>query len=189
MMIRLSSFLLFLFILSGCRHPASPISKIDDKTFKAYWNQGKAEISSYALDQTLEGHHYTGTSVMTFTPEDFSRSKQFKIDEPKKHPNDDVKVMKLNLNEQFVTGINPYHLMTSVFLPLDYDKDPHSLKWVASVQDWNGQWFVQGNWKGHRYEVNAYSYFESEGDTRSTIVNTFLEDEIWTKIRVSPNTL
>jgi hypothetical protein len=185
----LLSSLFLLFMMAACKSPSSNIPKIDEQAFNNYWNQGKAEISTFKLNQSIDGSQHDGTLVMVFVTEDFSRKREVKLDEPKKHSSDAVKVMKFNMNKEFITGIDQYEMMTSVYTPLNYDLDPHSLKWVASSQEWNGQTFLQANWKGYRYETHLYSYFGNEGDTDVKLVNTWLEDEMWNKIRIAPNNL
>jgi hypothetical protein len=74
-------------------------------------------------------------------------------------------------------------------MPLDHSEHPHSLKLTASSQDWCGQSFLQANWKGNRYEIQQFSYFESEGDKKFALPRGILEDELWTLIRVAPDAL
>ncbi len=178
-------------LLQGCssKSQSSPIPQNDEKSFSDYWLQNKAEISTYTLNQSRYDSIHDGRVVMIFVTEDFSKSRHVKLEDIRKHKSDAIKVMKLNMNREFVTGIYKYSMMSSVFTPLDHDHFPHSLKMTASSQDWCGQSFLQANWKGHRYEIQERSYFESEGDKDYSLVQTWLEDEIWTRIRVAPNIL
>jgi hypothetical protein len=178
-----------LFILAACKSTDSNIPKNDEQAFNTYWNQGKAEISTYNLDQSRYGSQHDGTVVIVFVTEEFSKKKAVKLDEPDKHKGDAVNVMKCNMNKEFVTGIYQYNMMSSVFTPLDYKRHPHSLKLVSSSQEWCGQTFLQVNWERYRYEAQQFSYFESEGDRDIRLVNTWLEDEFWNKIRVAPDQL
>src|SRR6266550_1243897 len=73
--------------------------------FKNYWYAGKAEISSYKLKQARYGEIHDGNAVMVFVTEDFSKSKQVKLDHPEKAGDDKLPVLKLNLVKKFVTGI------------------------------------------------------------------------------------
>jgi len=173
----------------GCKKEHSPIPQNDLKAFSDYWYQGKAEISSFELSQSRYGANHDGTAVMVFVTEDFSKSKFVKLDEPQKYLSDATRVLKFNMNKEFVTGIYNYSMMGSVYTPIDYDHFPHSLKVSSGIQDWCGQTYWQANWKGNRYEVQRFSYFETEGDSKYSLVNTWLEDEMWNKIRVAPNTL
>ena len=176
-------------LAAGCKAQPSPLPAIHPKTFSDYWHQGKAEISIYDLSQFRYGTVHDGQVVLVFVTEDVSKNKQVKLDDPQRHAADVVNVMKLNTMKEFVTGIYKYSLMSSVFTPVDYSQNPHSLKLTCSSQDWCGQSFMQANWKGNRYEVQHMSYFESEGDQAYTLMTSWLEDEIWTKIRIAPNTL
>lgn len=178
-----------LFPLMSCKGQTSPIPKTDAQLFGEYWFKGKAEIASYELSQARYGDTHDGTTVMVFVTEDFSKSKQVKLEEPEKYKSDAVKVMKLNTNKEFVTGIYKYSMMSSVYMPLDHSEYPHSFKLTASAQDWCGQSFMQANWKGNRYEIQSFSYFEKEGDKKFALPRGMLEDELWTLIRVAPETL
>ena len=82
---------------------------------------------------------------MIFVTEDFSKSKQVKLDNPQERPSDAQKVMKLNMTREFLTGVYPYHTMLSVFTPV-YEEVP-SPKLTASVTEWCGQSFSQLNFK------------------------------------------
>ena len=180
--------LLYLLAL-GCKAQPSVISTVDQKLFSDHWYQGKAELSSYDLTQSRYGATHDGKVVLVYVTEDMSNKSQVKLDDPSRHVNDAIKVMKLNTMKEFVTGIYKYSMMMSVFTPVEYVTHPHSLKLTCSSQEWCGQYFMQANWKGNRYEVKHFSYFESEGDQSYSLMNPWLEDEVWTKIRVAPNTL
>ncbi|MCB0854819.1 MAG: hypothetical protein KDD63_21510, partial [Bacteroidetes bacterium] len=127
--------------------------------------------------------------VMVFVTEDFSKEKQVKLDNSNDAGNDKVPIMKLNFTKKFVTGIYPYSMMQSVFTPVDRKKFPHSLKTTMSAQEWCGHTFTQFNLKGNEYQVKGFSYFESEGDQQKNLQVTWLEDEIWNMIRLTPNKL
>ena len=155
--------------------------------FGAYWFQGKAELSSYDLEQARYGELHRGEAVLIFVTEDFSRSKQVKLDDPAHAPAaDKVPVLKLNFEKKFLTGIYPYSLLTSSFTPLDQSP---TLKVSTSVQEWCGHIFTQLNLRKNQYAVSQKSYFESEGDTETTIPRTLLEDELWSRLRLNPATL
>ncbi|MCC2546629.1 hypothetical protein LJY25_09270 [Hymenobacter sp. BT175] len=155
--------------------------------FGAYWFQGKAELTSYDLEQGRYGELRKGEAVLVFVTEDLSRRKQVKLDDPAKAPpGDKVPVLKLNTSKKFLTGVYPYSIMTSSYTPLNQATDPRSLKVSTSVQEWCGHIFTQLNLRGKKYAVSQKSYFESEGDTETTIDATLLEDELWNRIRLNP---
>ena len=178
-----------LWIAVACKKERSPVPQNDQLTFDTYWYQDEAEISSYTLQQSRYGTTHDGKAVLIFEAEDFSKKKFVKLEEPQKSSADATRVLKFNMNKEFVTGLSKNSMMISVFTPTDYKQFPHSLKLVAGTQDWSGQSFSQFLWKGNRYEVVQYSYVESQGDGEYSMVNTWLEDEMWNKIRVAPNTL
>ena len=169
----------------GSSIPSYPV----DDGFGDYWYQGRAEITSYKLDQPRYGQVREGSSVLIFVTEDFSRSKHVKLDRPAEAGNDGVTVLKLNRTRNFTTGIYPYSMMASVFTPISGDRDPRSLKSTVSSQEWCGHTFSQLDLEGDTYRVQHYSYFESDSDRTVYLSDAVLEDEIWTKIRIDPSSL
>ena len=157
--------------------------------FGSYWFQGKAELTSYSLRQARYGELHDGEAVLIFVTEDFSRKKQVKLDDPAAAGADKVPVLKLNFEKKFGTGIYPYSLLTSVFMPLDAARDPHPLKVTTSVQEWCGHIFTQLNLRKNAFAVSAKSYFEADGDQETTLPLALLEDELWTRLRLGPAAL
>ena len=151
--------------------------------FKNYWYSGKAEITSYKLNQARYGELREGSSVLIFVTEPFAAEKQVKADENRPT---NIPVLKLNSTKNYLTGIYPYTIMTSSFLPVN--EDSHALKVSFSAQEWCGQVYAQLNNKNN-YEITSHSYFESEGDQDFSLDKTTLEDEIWNKIRINPENL
>jgi len=162
---------------------------VDSEEFKAYWYDGKAEITSYKLEQARYGELHEGYAVLVFVTEDFSKSKQVKLDNPQNANGDDVKVLKLNRIKKFDTGIYRYSMMDSVFTPIYFGDHPNTLKVTSSSQEWCGNTFTQLNLDDNGYEVRSFSYFESEGDTKFNLQQEILEDELWARIRLDPESL
>jgi len=198
---KLSLFTFFSFIFGnvGCNYtnvssePLDPMvnkNSIIPKEFSAYWYSGLAEVNAYELEQSRYGQIRKGDAVMVFVTEDFSKSKQVKLDNPQAAPLDAVSVLKLNKLKRFHTGIYDYSVMLSVFTPVDFKSFPNSLKTTFSSQDWCGQVFSQMNLgKDGFYKLNGYSYFETEGDEVKAIKGKFLEDEIWNRLRIDPQSI
>ncbi len=157
---------------------------INEKQFASHWYQDRAEINVFDLKQMRYGEERDGKAVMIFVTEDFSKRKQVKLDDPAGAGKDAMKVMKLNMTRDFVTGVYPYHTMLSVFTPV-YD-DLNSPKITASMTEWCGQSFAQLNWKNNKYQAKIFSYFESEGDQEVSI-SAMSEDEIFNLIRLNPD--
>jgi hypothetical protein len=162
------------------------ISDKDQKAFSDYWFAGKAEITSYALEQFRYGETHHGEAVLVFVTEDFSRSRQVKLDDPSAAGSDRVNVLKLNFTKNFTTGIYPYHMMLSVFNPTGEGRINEGVKAAASVQEWCGQTFMQINLAENGYMARSFSYFESEGDQVLPMGQVMLEDELWNLIRLNP---
>ena len=155
---------------------------------KDYWYQGAAEITSYDLEQARYGEIRQGNAVMIFVTEDFSASKQVKLDAPQRAGDDAVKVLKLNLTKNFNTGIYPYSMMMSVFTPVSPER-PETLKVTTSSQEWCGHTFTQLNATESGYRARQLSYFESDGDLDLTLPPVVLEDALWTMVRLRPGDL
>lgn len=156
------------------------------KRFGDYWYQGKAELTRYTLDQARYGETHRGEAVLIFVTEPFLPDKQVKLE--RGDPSKGVPVLKLNAVRKFFTGLYPYSLMTSTFTPVDFRKSP-TLKVASSSQEWCGMTFTQLNRRGARQEGLLRSYFEEEGDRAFGFPAAWLEDEIWTRIRLAPETL
>lgn len=174
--------MLLLSVLFACGEKQRTV--VDEAQFAEYWYQNKAEINVYALDQVRYGEIRKGEAVMIFVTEDFSTKKQVKLDNPQRSPSDARKVLKLNKTREFQTGVYPYNTMLSVFTPV-YE-ELNSPKVVASVTEWCGQAFTQMNWRNSNYNVQQFSYFESEGD-QDLKINAQSEDELWNLIRLNPD--
>ena len=159
--------------------------KKNDKNpaFKNYWYSGKAEITSYKLLQVRYGEIHEGTAVNIFVTEDFLPEKQVKADDPNKK---NVSILKLNSTKNFTTGIYPYTLMTSTFSPIDINQN--AIKISFSAQEWCGNTFVQLN-NREDYQIQFYSYFESNADRKINLKKEILENELWSQLRISPENL
>lgn len=170
--------------LSLCGLAASP-AVADSDAIRDFWFNG-AEINHYELEQVRYGESHPGHVEFIFVTEPFLIEAQVKHehgDEPS------VDVLKLNALRTFNTDIYSYRTMTSTFSPLDIDSYPHALKSTTSVQDWCGQVFQQINRKDAGWNVQLYSYFQNEGDIDVTLPNVWLEDELWTRVRIAPESL
>ena len=156
--------------------------------FKSTWYASKAEVSSYILQQARYGEIRNGEAVLIFVTEDFSTKKLVKLDEPDR-TNDKIRVLKMNMTKNFVTGIYPYSMMLSAFTPISKDGKERTLKVYCSSQEWCGQTFSQLQLNGNNYDWKLYSYFEKEGEQNKNLNAVVLEDELWNRIRINPSTL
>jgi len=152
--------------------------------FDGYWFQSKAEITSYTLEQVRYGKVHNGTATLIFVTEPFNTSKAVKSDNG--IGKNVQSVLKQNHIRKFNTGIYPYSIMTSSFTPVSQTGMGSTFKVTNSVQEWCGQVYNQMVKKGNQYDINSFSYFESEGDERKQVKATLLEDEIMSLIRINP---
>jgi hypothetical protein len=179
-----------LFVFTACTPSQSQNEKAERlPDSNGYWYAGEAEISSYELSQARYGEIHKGEAVMVFVTEPFSKSKQVKLDNWRDQSDDNVSVMKLNLTKKFLTGIYPYSMMMSTFTPVSGDKYPDPIKVTTSSQEWCGHTFMQLNLEDNNYRLRGFSYFESEGDVDINVPNVILEDELWTRVRLNPESL
>ncbi|MEC3964752.1 septum formation inhibitor Maf [Flagellimonas halotolerans] len=151
--------------------------------FKNYWYAGDAEITSYQLNQARYGELREGNAVLIYVTEPFLPKKQVKADNSSP---ENISVLKLNATKNFLTGIYPYSIMSSTFYPV-YDNQ-HAVKTSLSVQEWCGHVYAQIN-NREKFKFTSHSYFEGEADQEFSMEKSFLENEIWTKIRINPENL
>jgi len=154
-----------------------------NQQFKDYWYAGKAEITSYTLEQARYGELRDGKAVLVYVTEPFLPKVQVKADQ--KNP-ENISVLKLNATKKFNTGIYPYSIMQSTFYPVANNQ--HALKVSASIQEWCGQVYTQINNRA-QFEVTSHSYFEGEADQNFNLEKVVLENQIWTQLRINPNSL
>ncbi len=170
--------------LASCKQNFEPPSE----AFKQKWYAGKAELSSFTLQQARYGEIRNGEAVLIFVTEDFSTDNLVKLDEPER-TNDKARVLKMNMSKKFVTGIYPYSMMLSVFTPVSGDGKEKTVKADCSSQEWCGQTFSQLKLKGNDYNWQLHSYFEKEGEQDKKLDAVLIEDELWNRIRINPSTL
>ena len=151
--------------------------------FKDYWFSGKAEISSYKLEQARYGEIRDGKAVLIYVTEDFLPKIQVKAD---KQNQNNIPVLKLNATKKFNTGIYPYSIMQSTFYPIANNQ--HALKVSNSMQEWCGHVYSQLN-NRNQFEITSHSYFEGEADKDFKLEKGILENELWTQLRINPKSL
>jgi hypothetical protein len=163
---------------SFLRYEPKPLSKES----QAYWFDNQAEISSYQLSQARYGELREGKAVLLFVTEPFSPKHFAKADN---HAKGNVQVLKMNFTKNFVTGIYPYSMMTSTFYPMDGSAS--SLKISSSSQEWCGHTYMEMKNQGI-FHFDIRSYFQGENQ-KKTVKNAFLEDDVWSVIKLHPSGL
>lgn len=166
----------------------APTAPPPNRDFAAYWFAGKAELNRYSLQQAQYGVLNPGEATLIFVTEDFRTDTQVKSEGPEGRDKA-VPVMKTNIMKKFVTGIYDYSLFTSVFTPINNTLFPNTLKVSTSGQEWCGHSYLQLNYVTNGYHVDGKSYFEKEVVEDYEVEKTLLEDELWNRIRLSPDKL
>lgn len=146
----------------------------DQPSFQNIWYDGHAELASYALTYPRYGELRTGTAVAITVTEPFNPDKRVKADRVEA---DSYNVIKLNLVEDFQTGVYDYNLMTSVFAALEPANGlpaGAATKVSFSSQEWCGHVYQQALFSGTRGGKNgvqhtSHSYFETEADEAITL--------------------
>jgi len=166
---------LFLVLLGCCVGLAAEAPRNPDfnsDPFQKHWYDGKAELAGYELTIPRYGQTRKGEAVTIFVYEPFSNSARVKAD-PGKHPaTDEFPVMKLNLVEDFATGVYDYNLMTSVFVAMSSVNNlpPGTPTKVSfSSQEWCGHVYEQMLFDSSSIRRTRHSYFDGEGDVNDTL--------------------
>ena len=137
-----------------------------DEAFWKSWGDGKAELAGYALTYPRYGVARQGNAVAVFVTETFSNEARLKNETAGRPPSDLFPVIKLNLMQEFPTGIYDYNLMTSAFVALSAvnGRDAGTTTKVAfSSQEWCGQVYAELNFADETTELISHSYFDGEG--------------------------
>ena len=140
-----------------------------DENYVKTWHDGNAELASYTLTYPRYGELRTGTAVMVTVTEPFDPTARVKADALR---DDTYSVIKLNLAEDFQTGVYDYNLMTSVFVATESANGlpPGSPTKVSfSSQEWCGHVYQQALFGQTKpgtpsAQQTSHSYFEGEAD-------------------------
>jgi hypothetical protein len=147
--------------------PPLASSPVFGEEFWKRWGDGKGEVSGYDLTFPRYGELRKGVAVVVFVTETFSNSARVKSD-PGKHPkSDEFPVMKLNLVQDFSTGIYDYNLMTSAFValaPVNGRPAGSATKVSFSSQEWCGDTYGQLLFDAGSARLSTHSYFDGEAD-------------------------
>ncbi|MEM7624332.1 MAG: hypothetical protein AAF333_01755 [Planctomycetota bacterium] len=140
-----------------------------DRTYRSTWHDGNAEMASYKLTYPRYGELRTGTAVAITVTEPFDPTARVKADSVR---DDTYGVIKLNLVEDFQTGLYDYNLMTSVFVatePANGLPAGSPTKVSFSSQEWCGHVYQQALFSQAKrgtpgVRQTLHSYFEGEAD-------------------------
>ena len=179
--------ILFCFVAVFAGSTAAEAGPVQDEAFRRYWYDQGAELTRYRLEQARYGERRQGEAVLIYVTEPFDVQGQVKSDDAAASTAQPA--LKLNLNRSFLTGVYPYHTMRSTFQPMTGTPLSQAWKSALSVQEWCGQVFEQWNRQEDGWRQRLFSYFQSEGDRDRQQPLVWLEDELWTRLRVDPSSL
>ena len=165
-----------------------------DAVFWKQWGDGQAELSGYDLTFPRYGQPRHGVAVTIFVTETFSNALRVKADPGKHPPSDQFPVMKLNLVEDFQTGIYDYNLMTSTFValaPVNGRPAGAPAKISFSSQEWCGNAYQQLLFDNSGIRAASHSYFDGEADQQKVLAypaDGISEDELllWARGQAGP---
>lgn len=163
-------------ITRGRNAPEAPgfVSPAYGEDFWKHWGDGQAELAGYDLTYPRYGELRAGTALTIFVTETFDNDQRVKAGAPRLLGGGSFPVMKLNLVQDFPTGVYDYNLMTSAFAALEpvNGRPAGSLTKVSfSAQEWCGHAFAQLLFDANGVRYQSHSYFDGEADVQSTIEN------------------
>ena len=143
-----------------------------DGAFWQHWGDGHAELAGYDLTFPRYRELRKGIAVTIFVTETFSNELRVKSDPGQHAASDEFSVMKLNLIQDFPTGIYDYNMMTSTFVALQpVNGRPAGIptKVSFSSQEWCGHAYQQLLFDTREIRFQANSYFDGEADRQDKL--------------------
>lgn len=137
--------------------------------FWKHWGDGRGELAGYDLTFPRYGETRKGVAVTVFVTETFSNSLRVKSDSGKHPASDEFPVMKLNLIQDFPTGVYDYNLLTSAFValsPVNGRPAGSPTKVSFSSQEWCGGAYGQLLFDHGSARLTSHSYFDGEADSQ-----------------------
>lgn len=134
------------------------------RAFGKHWYDGNAELAGYDLSYPRYGQVRRGTAVAIFVTERQQLSTRIK---PERAVGDSFGVVKLNLMQDFPTGIYDYQMMTSAFAATEpvLGRPAGSVTKVSfGAQEWCGHVYHQVLFDRDGARHSGHSYFEGEAD-------------------------
>jgi hypothetical protein len=156
--------------------PPAPVATVRGPEFGdafwRLWGDGRGELAGYELETPRYGAPRLGTAVTIFVTETFSNSRRVKADPGRHLKRDEFPVMKLNLVQDFQTGIYDYNLMTSAFTalaPVNARPAGAPTKVSFSAQEWCGNVYAQVLFDVRYARFTLHSYFDAEADSSASL--------------------
>ena len=144
---------------------AANLSPTAGRDFYTHWGDGRAELSSYRIDQPRYGESREAYGVMIFVTEDLNAGTGIKVESPTSAAGR-VYVLKLNNVLKFTTGIYDYSVMTSIFSAVEPGAGTEPFEpWKVNLtsQEWCGHVFEEVRVGADSLRGDLNSYFERDG--------------------------
>lgn len=158
--------------------------------FWDHWGDGQAELSGYRMTISRYGEPREAELALILVTEPHDRRTWIKDDEVESP--DRVEVLKLNQHVEFLTGIYPYSVMTSLFSPVEdwggaTEERFQPVRIVHGVQEWCGA-YSHRIWPGpESFRSLRLSYFAHEGERLREVEahrdRTLYEDALLVQLR------
>lgn len=140
-----------------------------DSAFWEHWGDGRAELAGYDLVTPRYGEERRGSAAAIFVTEPFSEAARVKAD---REGEGTFQALKLNLVQDFPTGIYDYNLMTSAFVALEPVAGLPAgapVKVSFTGQEWCGHVYQQALFSRGDVAHTLHSYFEGEADRQDSL--------------------
>src|SRR5262249_7842675 len=144
---------------SSAAVPAERAPEFADAFWKR-WGDGRGELCGYDLETPRYGAPRRGVAGTGFGTRSFSDSLRAPARPPKR---DEFPVLKLNLVQDFATGIYDYNLLTSAFValsPVNGRASGAPTKVSFSAQEWCGNTYAQLLFDARYARYTMHSYFD-----------------------------
>lgn len=153
-----------------------------EKVFTDYWSAGKTETNTYQIQEEIAGKITQAEAILTFAIKPFDTEKQVEI--TSNQSAEAINVLKMSLQEKY-----DFSAISSVYSPLDIKLFPHAQKVTHSFQALSNLFIYQVNQRNRAYQIEEKSYANNQVSKSLELKRVWLEDEIWNRIRLSPESL
>lgn len=153
-----------------------------EKVFTAYWSAGTTESNTYQIQEEVAGKITQAEATLTFAIKPFDTYKQVEISS--NESSEAISVLKMSGQEKY-----DFSAISTVYTPLDIKLFPHAQKVTHSFQSLSNLLVYQVNQRNRAYQIEEKSDANNQVSKSLELKRVWLEDEIWNRIRLSPETL
>ncbi len=189
--VQISASILFIVVNFRCGYSGAvedrEISNSPDvsEQFVNYWYNDKTEINEYSVHQIINGVEKKAGLSLTFATETFSKSRHVITKAPNANINDQIIV--LHNNSLLESGTSS--TMNSIFTPLNLEETPYSISALSSTQNLKYQYNTKIDKVKNSFTISFSSYADHESNDSYQIPLTILEDALFNRIRIAPESI